>query len=96
VKRGALLCWDCHDNFLEKAKFTHDAVDDCFACHDPHQAGEHALLKKAPAALCLDCHEQKDLAQVKAHAAAGTKTCTDCHDPHAGKDKNLLKTPATK
>jgi predicted CXXCH cytochrome family protein len=94
VKGSEALCWDCHDNFLEKAKFTHDVVDDCTSCHDPHHSDNNALLKKAVPALCLDCHDQKDLAAVKGHAGMRDKSCTDCHDPHVGTDVNLLKPSA--
>ena len=39
-KTAPALCWDCHDNFLEKAKFQHDVVEDCTGCHKPHQSAE--------------------------------------------------------
>ena len=96
AKEGAALCWDCHDNFLEKAKFTHDVVDDCTACHNPHASDEKALLKKEVVSLCYDCHDQKDIAAVKGHANLGTQSCVQCHDPHVGQDKNLLKPAAKK
>lgn len=88
------LCWDCHDNFLEKAKFQHDVVEDCNSCHNPHQSPEKKLLVKNLLALCGDCHDDKDLKAVKGHAGAEGRSCTDCHDPHVGADKNLLKTAA--
>jgi predicted CXXCH cytochrome family protein len=69
-------------------------VDDCTSCHDPHHSDNNALLKKALPALCLDCHDQKDLAAVKGHAGTGDKSCMDCHDPHVGTDVNLLKPSA--
>jgi predicted CXXCH cytochrome family protein len=52
------------------------------------------LLTKPPRQLCFDCHEEKDIAAVKAHASAGERSCVECHDPHLGKDKNLLKPSA--
>ena len=89
------MCWDCHDNFLEKAKFTHDVVEDCAACHKPHGSAEKTLLAKSVLQLCGDCHEQKDIAAVKGHAGIGDKSCVECHNPHVGDNKNLLK-PAAK
>jgi predicted CXXCH cytochrome family protein len=79
---------------LEKAKFTHDVADDCTACHNPHSSDENALLKKNVAALCYDCHDQKDIAAVKGHAGAEGKSCIVCHDPHVGQNVNLLKPSA--
>jgi len=85
------LCWNCHDNFLEKAKFQHDVVEDCTGCHKPHQSTEHALLAKNILQLCGDCHDDKDLKAVKAHAGTEGQSCVLCHDPHAGNNKFLLK-----
>ena len=98
-KSAPALCWDCHDNFLEKAKFKHDVVEDCLGCHKPHQSAENGLLAKNVVKLCGDCHDDKDLKTVKGHAEAAGKSCTACHDPHVGGDKFLLKrkeTPAAK
>jgi len=88
------LCWDCHDNFLEKAKFKHDVVEDCTGCHKPHQSKENALLAKDILKLCGDCHEEKDLQAVKGHAGAEGKSCIACHDPHIGQNAKLLKPSA--
>ncbi len=32
------------------------AAGKCMDCHDPHASDNAGLLKKEPAALCLDCH----------------------------------------
>ena len=99
-KTSPALCWDCHDNFLEKAKFQHDVVEDCTSCHNPHQSAENSLLVKNVLQLCGDCHDDKDLKADKGHANAAGKSCIVCHDPHVGTDKFLLnangkKTAAT-
>ena len=39
---------------------------------------------------------EKDMIAVKAHAGDPQGSCVACHDPHAGKDKNLLKSPKPK
>jgi predicted CXXCH cytochrome family protein len=97
VKKSApALCWDCHDNFLEQAKFQHDVVEDCTGCHKPHGSSENNLLAKNIAQLCGDCHDAKELKAVKAHAGNENKSCVVCHDPHVGKNKFLLKTAAPK
>ena len=61
------MCWDCHDNFIEKAKFKHDVVEDSAPCHDPHQSAENNLLKKISSKMCADCHDEKDLKADKGH-----------------------------
>jgi predicted CXXCH cytochrome family protein len=83
---------------MAKASFKHDpaANGDCASCHNPHQSNEKALLLKNPSQLCFDCHEEKDMAGVKAHAGTTGKSCLECHDPHWGKDKYLLKPAAAK
>jgi predicted CXXCH cytochrome family protein len=93
-KTGPSLCWQCHDNFLDKVKFTHDVVEDCNGCHNPHATDVKELLNKSMPGLCYDCHDPKDLAKDKGHADTGAKTCTDCHDPHSGNNVNLLKPAA--
>jgi len=82
---------------LSKAPFKHDPAGngDCASCHSAHQANQPALLLKEPGKLCFDCHEEKDIAAVKAHADPN-KSCTACHDPHRGQDKFLLKPEALK
>jgi len=52
------------------------------------------LLAKNILKLCGDCHDDKDVKAVKAHAGTEGKSCVACHDPHVGKDKFLLK-PST-
>jgi predicted CXXCH cytochrome family protein len=52
------LCGRCHQKALFEGKLVHGpvAAGMCAACHDPHAADNVGLLKKDPAALCLDCH----------------------------------------
>ena len=52
------------------------------------------MLAKNILKLCGDCHDDKDLKAVKAHAGQEGKSCVACHDPHIGKDKFLLKAGA--
>jgi predicted CXXCH cytochrome family protein len=95
------MCYECHDDLqqaIAKAPFKHDPAGngECSSCHNAHQSSEKALLLKAPGKLCFDCHEEKDMAAVKAHAGTAGKSCVECHDPHSGKDKYLLKGAAAK
>ncbi len=91
--KEANLCLTCHNVGMDipKGGSRHAALDmGCDTCHVTHKTGEPGkrefdfhLTKDAPA-LCLDCHDPKDEAIVKAHqnqpfAAAD---CLTCHDPH--------------
>ena len=55
---GPALCAKCHDKKLFEGKFIHAPVAEgmCLGCHNPHSSDNQGLLKKSPAALCLDCH----------------------------------------
>jgi predicted CXXCH cytochrome family protein len=85
------FCFSCHDNFLEKAKFKHQPVDDCRSCHDPHGSPFPKMVKKLGSSLCFDCHEEKDMAAVKTHAGNPKQDCLVCHEVHTGHDAFLLK-----
>lgn len=52
------LCTSCHEKKLFEGRLVHApvAAGMCTTCHDPHAADSVGLLKKDPAALCLDCH----------------------------------------
>jgi predicted CXXCH cytochrome family protein len=81
---------------IAKASFKHAPAEngECISCHDPHESQQTKLLKKAGRKLCMDCHEEKEIAAVKVHQEAPTRACGECHDPHSGKDKSLLKAAA--
>ena len=83
---------------IAAATHKHDPVanGECAACHNPHQADEPALLSKDRRKVCFECHEENDMATVKAHASAPQESCVTCHDPHSGKDKYFLKSPKPK
>lgn len=65
------LCIGCHEKALFEGAFIHAPVagGQCVLCHDPHSSDNVAMLKKAPAALCLDCHG--DVGQ-SAHVLSGS------------------------
>jgi predicted CXXCH cytochrome family protein len=92
------LCFACHDDFLEKAKFRHAPAEsgECTLCHNPHESKEKALLVKPGSPLCFECHEAADVAKVKAHGPIGDSACTACHDPHQGERRFFLKPSADK
>ena len=100
-EKGKNLCLDCHTqglNVPEKGS-RHAALDmGCDACHTTHKVGEVGKvefdkhLTKGVPALCLDCHDIKDAALIKAHQGQpfGTANCLQCHDPHQSAQPKLM------
>lgn len=98
-----LLCYKCHDNFVEKVKSyekgtIHPPVEegDCLACHDPHQSENVALLETKLNGLCFQCHDAKtSIIEGRTlehyHEPPTDDLCTKCHSPHISKGPNLLK-----
>jgi predicted CXXCH cytochrome family protein len=101
-EKGKNLCLDCHTQGLnapEKGS-RHAALDmGCDTCHVTHKVGEKGKqefdnhLTKAVPALCIDCHDVKEAAIIKAHQGQpfATATCTQCHDPHQSTQPKLLQ-----
>ncbi len=96
------LCLTCHTkglNVPEKGS-RHAALDmGCNTCHITHKTGnpnqrefQYHLTKNAPA-LCLDCHDAKDEALVKAHQGQpfDKADCLTCHDPHQSTRPKLMQ-----
>ncbi|MBV8206930.1 MAG: cytochrome c3 family protein [Acidobacteria bacterium] len=96
------LCLGCHTqgmNVPEKGS-RHAALDlGCDTCHVTHKTGaagkrefDFHLTKDAPA-LCLDCHDAKDEALVKAHKGQpfASADCLTCHDPHQSASPKLMQ-----
>jgi predicted CXXCH cytochrome family protein len=101
-EKGKNLCLDCHAqglNVPEKGS-RHAALDmGCDTCHATHKVGERGkqefdyhLIKAVPA-LCVDCHDVKDAALLKAHQGQpfATAACTQCHDPHQSARPKLMQ-----
>jgi len=95
------LCLSCHKIGLDvpKGGSRHAALDmGCDTCHVTHKTGERGkrefdyhLTKNSPA-LCIDCHDPKDAALIKAHQGQpfGSADCITCHDPHQSNGKHLM------
>jgi predicted CXXCH cytochrome family protein len=95
------LCLTCHQIGVDVPKdgSRHAALDmGCDTCHITHKTGERGkrefdfhLTKDAPA-LCIDCHDPKDAALVKAHQGQPFEKadCLTCHDPHQSNGKHLM------
>ena len=96
-------CVECHAD-RAKGKFVHSAIaTGCLSCHLVRVTKDTTrvtLITATPIKLCLQCHPDKDAAQIKGpvHSPA-VRNCLKCHDPHTSENKNqLLKadTGATK
>jgi len=96
------LCLQCHKQGLKvpSTGSRHAALDmGCETCHVIHKTGEkgkiefdYHLAKPTPA-LCLDCHDGKDTALIKAHQGQpfATANCVQCHDPHQSSQAKLMQ-----
>ena len=96
------LCLTCHNKGVNVPKdgSRHAALDmGCETCHVTHKTGERGKpefdnhLTKAAPALCLDCHDAKDAALIKAHNGQpfGDANCIQCHDPHQSSRPKLMQ-----
>ncbi len=100
--KGQNLCLECHTQGVNvpAGGSRHAALDmGCDTCHVTHKVGERGKeefdfhLTKASPALCLDCHDPKDAALIKAHQGQpfGTSNCVQCHNPHQSASPNLMQ-----
>lgn len=90
-------CLECHED-KAKGKAVHSAIaGGCFSCHEVRvnrDVTRVKLITATPAKLCLQCHADKDAAQIKGRVhSPAVRDCLKCHDPHVSAIKNqLLKT----
>lgn len=96
------LCLECHTQGVNvpAGGSRHAALDmGCDTCHVTHKVGERGKeefdfhLTKASPALCLDCHDAKDAALIKAHQGQpfATSNCVQCHNPHQSASPKLMQ-----
>lgn len=88
------LCVTCHDAMSAaaagKVAAPHAPVTaGCTDCHNPHTTVEKSLLKAAPPALCIECHDAAGL-QSSHKRAVASSICTSCHTPHGSETKAML------
>ena len=98
-KADTAQCVECHGD-KTKGKVVHEAVSaGCLTCHVVRNTRDttRVNLKTATvAALCFQCHVDKDPSQVhgRIHAPA-VRDCLACHDPHTSPNENLLLKPTS-
>ncbi len=90
-------CLECHEN-KTKGKAVHSAMaKGCLSCHEVRVNGEITrtkLIAATPSRLCLQCHANKDAAQIngRVHSPA-IHDCLKCHDPHQSDNEKVLLKP---
>src|SRR5215471_16056159 len=87
-------CLQCHEE-KSKGKSVHTAIQTgCLSCHEVRvnkDVTRVKLITAAPYKLCLTCHTDKDVSQIKGHVhQPAIRDCLTCHDPHASENKNQL------
>ncbi len=92
-------CVGCHEN-KTKGAAVHSAIAmGCTNCHEVRVNKDITrikLTKATAASLCLQCHADKNAAEIKGkvHKPA-QRDCTKCHDPHTSANKNQLLLPTS-
>jgi predicted CXXCH cytochrome family protein len=96
-KPGNVLCLTCHEEFeaiLARPVKHPPALQQCVACHNPHNSREKKLLHEDIAAQCFDCHKDikqyVETAKVKHGALTTNRKCANCHNPHGTNIAKLL------
>lgn len=90
----AATCATCHED-KAKGPVVHSAIAaGCLSCHELRVSKDITRVKLTtvtPVKLCLQCHTDKDAAQIKGHVHnPNVRDCLKCHDPHTSKNKNVL------
>src|SRR5208282_115769 len=99
AKTDAAKCAECHAD-KTKGKAVHSAIAmGCTSCHEVRTNRDvtHVrLITTTPVKLCLQCHSDKDAAQIKGHVhSPAVRDCVKCHDPHTSDNKNQLLKPTS-
>ena len=88
-------CLECHED-KSKGKAVHSAIaTGCLSCHEVRVSRDVTrvkLITTTTHALCLSCHDEKNVqAGLTMHPPA-VRDCVKCHDPHQSDNpKQLLK-----
>ena len=90
-------CLECHES-KGKGKSVHSAIAiGCSSCHEVRVALDVTRIKLVTVTagkLCLQCHADKDAAQIKGRVhSPAVRDCIACHDPHSSDNKNQLLKP---
>jgi predicted CXXCH cytochrome family protein len=90
-------CLECHEA-KAKRKSVHSAIAiGCSSCHEVRVGADATRIKLVTVTagkLCLQCHADKDAAQIKGRVhSPAIRDCISCHDPHSSDIKNQLLKP---
>jgi len=92
-------CYVCHKR-MGGQKFVHTPVSmySCVQCHSLQSTPKYSIVKR-DAALCFDCHKdkQKEFKDFKfLHGPVAGDMCEICHDPHSSENPEQLLQPVNK
>jgi len=98
-KTDSAKCIECHAD-KAKGKAVHSAIaTGCTSCHEVRvnrDVTRVKLITTTTIKLCLQCHSDKDAAQIKGHVhPPAVRDCVKCHDPHVSDNKNQLLKPTS-
>lgn len=87
-------CLECHEG-RAKGAAVHTAVAiGCRTCHEVRVVRgitRTKLTKTTATALCLSCHTDKNVAEIKGRVhSPAVRDCLKCHEAHVAENKNLL------
>lgn len=87
-------CLECHED-KSKGKAVHTAIaTGCLSCHEVRvnrDVTRVKLITATPFKLCLQCHADKNAAEIKGHVhSPAVRDCLTCHNPHTSDNKNQL------
>lgn len=100
VDQRSAICLQCHEDKVQAELWNstvHALVLSCDTCHEVHHQTEHdSMLRKSPAATCLECHDTLAAeAKAKHHhpLLEDVLTCGQCHSFHGTTEARLLVAP---
>lgn len=99
AKVDGTKCLECHED-KSKGKAVHSAIAmGCLTCHEVRANKDVTrvkLTKTTTVKLCIECHADKDAAQIKGQVhRPAVRDCVKCHDPHTSDNKNQLLKPVS-
>jgi predicted CXXCH cytochrome family protein len=94
LQEGRELCFECHDDLIDKKNIHEPVEKDCRYCHIFTKTDAQWLLKGLPGEICYFCHTELSENITKSmyvHTPVKQNDCSACHDPHSSDNTGLLK-----
>ena len=96
VSIEAAQCVDCHEALIEGRSWVHPpAAEDCTTCHEfsIDEEGTSVVLMEAEPALCVLCHDDKEIVvemELATPHMPAADSCLTCHNAHASDYEHVL------